>query len=86
MFCEMNEAMSRNTATRLSQLSVGEIGRIKSIPAESAVNQRLMNLGLLPGMMVKIVQVAPLGDPIAIEFTGQRISIRRAEAALIEIN
>ena len=82
----MNEATTSNTMTTLSELSVGESGRVKSIPAESAVNQRLMNLGLLPGMMVKIVQVAPLGDPIAIEFTGQRISIRRSEAALIEID
>ncbi len=81
----MNEATSTNTISKLSQLAVGAIGRIKSIPAESAVNQRLMNLGLLPGMMVKIVQIAPLGDPIAIEFARQQISIRRTEAALIEI-
>jgi ferrous iron transport protein A len=82
----MNDAKADNRMTVLSELAVGETGRIKSIPAESAVNQRLMNLGLLPGMMVKIVQVAPLGDPIAIEFTGQRISIRRSEAALIVID
>jgi ferrous iron transport protein A len=44
-----------------------------------------MNLGLLPGMAVKVVQVAPLGDPIAIEFSCQQISIRRAEAAVIEV-
>ena len=71
--------------SNLSELAVGVTARVKSIPAENAVNQRLMNLGLLPGMAVKIVQVAPLGDPIAIEFSCQQISIRRAEAAVIEV-
>lgn len=69
----------------LSELSIGATAKVKSIPAENAVNQRLMNLGLLPGMAVKVVQIAPLGDPIAIEFSRQQISIRRAEAAVIEI-
>lgn len=69
----------------LSELKIGATAKVKSIPAENAVNQRLMNLGLLPGMAVKVVQIAPLGDPIAIEFSCQQISIRRAEAAVIEL-
>ncbi len=69
----------------LQQLQVGATARIKSIQTESSTNQRLMTLGLLPGTSIKKIQIAPLGDPIAIEFNGQRISLRKSEAAFIEL-
>ncbi len=58
-----------------------------ALNATRAVDQRLLALGLLPGMMVTVVRVAPLGDPIAIEFQNQCVSLRRAEAAevLVEL-
>ena len=65
----------------LSQLATGKTARIKAFRTDVAVHQRLMTMGLLPGMEIKVVQVAPLDDPIAIEFNGQRLSLRRAEAA-----
>ncbi len=65
----------------LSNLSIGSKARVKSIDAKKSVDQRLMVMGLLPGMDVKVVQVAPLGDPIAIEFQGRRVSLRKAEAS-----
>jgi ferrous iron transport protein A len=46
---------------------------------------RLATLGFLPGNRIRIARVAPLGDPISVEMRGQEISIRRAEAALIEV-
>ena len=66
---------------KLSDLAIGRKARVKAIDAQISVNQRLMVMGLLPGMDVKVVQVAPLGDPIAIEFLGRRVSLRRAEAS-----
>ncbi|NBX02332.1 ferrous iron transport protein A, partial [bacterium] len=51
-----------------------------SLSPERAVDQRLMALGLLPGMVLKLVRRAPLGDPIAVEFGGQTVSLRMAEA------
>ena len=66
---------------KLSDLAIGRKARVKAIDAQISVNQRLMVMGLLPGMDVKVVQVAPLGDPIAIEFQGRRVSLRRAEAS-----
>ncbi len=65
----------------LSNLSIGKIARVKAIDANISVDQRLMVMGLLPGMDVKVVQVAPLGDPIAIEFQGRCVSLRKAEAS-----
>jgi ferrous iron transport protein A len=46
---------------------------------------RLAALGFLPGQRVRISRIAPLGDPISIEMSGQEISLRRAEADLIEV-
>jgi ferrous iron transport protein A len=66
--------------TPLSQLLPGQYGKLTSLNPERAVDQRLMALGLLPGMALKLVRRAPLGDPLAIEFGGQIVSLRLAEA------
>jgi Fe2+ transport system protein FeoA len=42
-------------------------------------------MGLLPGTAVEIVQVAPLGDPVEIEFNGMRLSLRKADAAAVVV-
>lgn len=71
----------------LSQLPLGRTARVVSLNATRAVDQRLLALGLLPGMLVTVTRVAPLGDPIAIEFQNQCVSLRRAEAVevLVEL-
>ena len=51
-----------------------------NVSAGANVSERLMALGLLPGMSLKLVRKAPLGDPLAIEFAGQVVSLRLAEA------
>jgi Fe2+ transport system protein FeoA len=69
----------------LSQLTPGQIGVLASLNPERAVDQRLMALGLLPGMVLKLVRRAPLGDPLAIEFAGQVVSLRLAEAESVMV-
>ncbi len=66
-------------------MRVGQRARIKNVPVVEQIGQRLLALGLLPGVDVSLVQVAPLGDPIALEFQGRRVSLRRAEAIGIEV-
>jgi ferrous iron transport protein A len=70
----------------LSQLQPGQSGKLHSLNPERAVDQRLMALGLLPGMVLKLVRKAPLGDPLAIEFAGQVVSLRLTEAENILID
>jgi len=70
----------------LSQLHPGQSGKLHSLNPERAVDQRLMALGLLPGMVLKLVRKAPLGDPLAIEFAGQVVSLRLTEAENILID
>lgn len=69
----------------LNGLSIGEFGRIVSVDDTHPVCQRLMAFGLLPGQVVELRQVAPLNDPIAIRFNGQQISLRRREAAFVQV-
>ncbi len=69
----------------LQELQVGATAKIKTIKTENSTNQRLTTMGLLPGTSIRKIQIAPLGDPIAIEFNGQRVSLRQAEAAFIEL-
>jgi ferrous iron transport protein A len=42
-------------------------------------------MGLLPGTEVSVVQVAPLGDPVEVEFRGMRLSLRKADAATVQV-
>jgi ferrous iron transport protein A len=64
----------------------GQYGKLTSLNPERSVDQRLMALGLLPGMVLKLVRKAPLGDPLAIEFAGQVVSLRLTEAQTIIID
>ncbi len=78
--------MNANTMTTLSELPRGIMARVKDLCTENTVAQRLMTLGLLPGIDIQVVEVAPFGDPIAVEFNGQRISLRLTEAAGVLID
>ncbi len=69
----------------LNHLPVGSSAQVESTKLDSTANQRLMTLGLLPGTDVTMVQHAPLGDPIAIEFDGRRVSLRKNEAAGVHL-
>jgi ferrous iron transport protein A len=71
---------------RLSHLPVGATGVIAEVSGERSVRRRLMELGLVPGTKVSVVNVAPLGDPLELEVRGGRLSIRRVEAANIELS
>jgi ferrous iron transport protein A len=74
------------TTRRLSELPVGGKGVIASIGGERSVRRRLMELGLVPGTPVALVNVAPLGDPLELAVRGGRLSIRRVEASTVLLN
>ena len=64
---------------KLSSLEVGERGIIRSFE-DSDLLIKLLEMGCVPGEPVKVVQVAPLGDPISIEVSGYHLSLRISEA------
>lgn len=71
----------------LDTLSVGQTARITEISGDDAIAVRLMEMGLLEGEPIRVLAVAPLGDPVEYEIRGYRLSLRRTEArrVLIEL-
>jgi ferrous iron transport protein A len=69
----------------LASLSVGESGVIKDITGDSSITKRLMEMGILPGVMIKVVRTAPFGCPIQVRVKGYNLAMRKSEAESIEI-
>lgn len=69
----------------LRDLKVGQAGRITKVGTVGALKQRFMDMGITKGVEVKIEKIAPLGDPIEIIIRGYNLSIRKDDAAKIEI-
>jgi Fe2+ transport system protein FeoA len=71
--------------TTLAQLSVGASGKVVRVNQLDEVSARLLEMGLTPGVDVEVLGTAPLGDPIELALRGYRLSIRRSEAARVEV-
>jgi ferrous iron transport protein A len=69
----------------LDTLKVGSRAEIEDIASDCDRANRMATLGFIPGRMVKVTRFAPLGDPISVEVDGQEISLRRAEANIIQV-
>jgi ferrous iron transport protein A len=71
--------------TTLAALPVGSRSIVARIAGDDEISIRLMEMGLTPGVELKLVGVAPLGDPLELELRGYRLSLRKSEAARIEV-
>jgi len=69
----------------LSELKPGERARILKIHANSELRSRFQVMGILPGEVLKVEKVAPLGDPIEVTVKGYYLSLRKSEADNIEV-
>lgn len=69
----------------LRQAKIGETVRVVRLDGEGAVKRRIMDMGLTRGTEVYIRKVAPLGDPIEVSVRGYELSIRKADAEMIEV-
>jgi ferrous iron transport protein A len=69
----------------LDQFRAGQRLRIVSVAGTESLVQRLLEMGLLEGEEVEIVGFAPMGDPLEIRLADYRLSLRRSEAARIEV-
>lgn len=69
----------------LRQAKIGETAKVVKLHGEGAVKRRIMDMGLTRGVEVYVRKVAPLGDPIEITVRGYELSIRKADADMIEI-
>ena len=63
----------------------GQSGKVVSIGESGQLKRRIMDMGITPGVEVKVIKVAPLGDPVEINVRGYELSLRKEEAARIEV-
>ena len=69
----------------LKEVKVGETVKVVKLHGEGAVKRRIMDMGITKGCQVYIRKVAPLGDPIEVTVRGYELSLRKADAELIEV-
>ncbi len=69
----------------LKEAKIGDTVRVVKLHGEGAVKRRIMDMGLTKGVDVQIRKVAPLGDPIEVTIRGYELSIRKADAEMIEV-
>jgi ferrous iron transport protein A len=69
----------------LATIATGQSATVMSVAGPRAFRRRLMEMGLVPNTVVKVIRVAPMGDPIQIEVRNGQWSLRRNEAAEIAV-
>lgn len=68
----------------LKEVEVGQTVTVKKLQGQGATKRRIMDMGITKGVTVKVEKVAPLGDPIELKVRGYQLSIRKADAEMIE--
>jgi ferrous iron transport protein A len=68
---------------RLSEANIGEIYQIEKIEGTGFIRRRIIDMGLVPGTKIKVVGIAPLGDPMNLVAKGYNLTIRKNEASMI---
>ncbi len=69
----------------LKQAAIGDTVKVVKLHGEGAVKRRIMDMGITRGAEVHIRKVAPLGDPIKVTVRGYELSLRKADAEMIEV-
>lgn len=80
----MQSQRSINVNT-LKNVKVGRRVRVVKVRGEGAVKRRIMDMGITKGVEIYVRKVAPLGDPIEINVRGYELSLRKADAEMIEV-
>jgi Fe2+ transport system protein FeoA len=70
----------------LKDLSIGAKATVTAVTGNNAATRRLMEMGVVPGVTVKMIKAAPFGDPIEIRVRGYSLAMRKSEAASIEVS
>ena len=69
----------------LKEVTIGSPAKVLKLHGEGAVKRRIMDMGITKGVEVYVRKVAPLGDPIEVTVRGYELSIRKDDAAMIEV-
>jgi len=69
----------------LAELKPGDKCKARKISGKDALRRRLLDMGVTPGVLIEVIKVAPLGDPVDIRIRGYHLSLRKEEAAIIQV-
>lgn len=69
----------------LKEVSIGQTVTVKKLFGQGATKRRIMDMGITKGVSVTVQKVAPLGDPIELIVRGYQLSLRKADAEMIEV-
>ncbi|QFJ56058.1 FeoA family protein [Pseudobutyrivibrio xylanivorans] len=69
----------------LRDVKIGQTAKVTKITGEGAVKRRIMDMGITKGVEVYVRKIAPLGDPVEITVRGYELSVRKADAEMIEV-
>lgn len=72
--------------TSLTNLPIGTTAKVISVNGNNAITKRLMEMGVVPGVSVRVVKSAPFGDPLEIRVRGYHLAMRKNEADAIEVS
>ena len=70
----------------LREVKIGETVVVARLRGEGAVRRRIMDMGITKGVEIFVRKVAPLGDPIEVNLRGYELSLRKADAEMIEVS
>ena len=69
----------------LKDVKVGKSAKVVKVHGEGAIKRRIMDMGITKGVEIRVRKVAPLGDPLELTLRGYELSLRKADAEMIEI-
>lgn len=69
----------------LKDVKIGETVKVEKVIGEGALKRRIMDMGITKGVEIYVRKVAPLGDPIEISLRGYELSLRKADAEMVQV-
>jgi ferrous iron transport protein A len=75
----------QDNKSSLAQLPIGGEGMVLAVEGNNPISKRLMEMGIVPGVAVKVIKTAPFGCPMEVRVRGYHLALRRSEAETIEV-
>ena len=70
----------------LTNLPIGVTAKVLAVHGNNAITRRLMEMGVVPGVAIRVVKSAPFGDPLEVRVRGYHLAMRKSEADTIEVS
>ncbi len=70
----------------LTNLPIGATAKVLAVHGNNAITRRLMEMGVVPGVVVRVIKSAPFGDPLEVRVRGYHLAMRKSEADTIEVS